>query len=1048
MSADGRYVAFYSGADNLVPGDSNGFGDVFVKDAQTGAIVLVSTDANGGQGDANSADPSISADGRYVAFLSGADNLVPNDTNPHYDIYVKDLQTGAIVMASTDAGGDLADNDNFSASISADGRYVAFQSAADNLVPGDTNGVQDIFVKDVQTGAIVNASTDAGGDLADGDSIDPSISANGRYVVFWSGADNLVAGDTNAAPDVFIKDLQTGAITRVSTDANGVQADSSSFNPSISADGRYVTFYSFADNLVPDDTNGGVGDVFVKDLQTGAIVLASTDASGGQANSQSDDPTISADGRYVAFHSQANNLVPADAGLPFSDNVFVKDLDTGAITQLSEGQEGAAPNGGSGSPFISADGSFVVFDSGASNLVGGPPNGNNNVFLANVANAVADQANAGTVGLTVTSPAAIPSDISIDWGDTKSSSQSAVPAGTDIDFRHQYAAGLNTTATITAAFAGGNDTSLVNVQTAPDYAYAERVSTDAGGGQADSDSFSPSISADGGYVAFYSTADNLVAGDTNSHADIFVKDLQTGAIVNASTDASGGQADKDSGTFSISADGGYVAFSSAADNLVAGDINGFSDVFVKNLLTGAIVLASTDASGGQADANSSTFSAPSISADGRYVAFESVADNLVTGDTNGKTDIFVKDLQTGAIVNASTDSNGGEADGPVRRGATTLSTNPSISADGHYVAFQSAATNLVADDTNGQQDIFVKDLQTGAIVLASTDASGGQADFGGIDPSISADGRYVAFQSFADNLVAGDTNAANDIFVKDLDTGAIVRASTDANGGEADSDSYAPSISADGRYVAFYSYADNLVPDGLNTGSASVFIKDLVTGAIVRAPVGINGTAVDSDTFAPSISADGKTVAYYSSADNLVAGDTNGSYDIFVSKPFTPGTTLTAEPGGSLLVGNAGPDVLTGGPGDDRLIGGAGNDILVASGGTDVMTGEGGHDRFVFNAPGPGTTAITDFAHGEDLLVISAAGFGGGLVAGDSATVVTAADASAATGGAGGYFIYVNSGPHAGTLYWDHTGGSGADAVPIVHLETLASLTSSDFLLV
>ncbi|HMJ31064.1 MAG TPA: hypothetical protein VK512_20330, partial [Xanthobacteraceae bacterium] len=186
-------------------------------------------------------------------------------------------------------------------SISADGRYVAFRSDASNLVPGDTNGTGDVFVRDLQTGAITRVSTNASGDQGNSASGDPSISADGRYVAFYSSASNLVPGDTNFLADVFVRDLQTGAITRVSTNASGVQGNGgehpsvSSWSPSISADGRYVAFDSYASNLVPGDTNG-YADVFVRDLQTGAITRVSTNASGDQGNSFSSNPSISADG--------------------------------------------------------------------------------------------------------------------------------------------------------------------------------------------------------------------------------------------------------------------------------------------------------------------------------------------------------------------------------------------------------------------------------------------------------------------------------------------------------------------------------------------------------------------------------------------------------------------------------------------------------------------------------------------------------------------------------------------------------------------------------
>jgi Tol biopolymer transport system component len=343
ISGDGRYVAFASDASNLVPDDTNNAPDVFVRDLQTGAITRVSTDVSGGQGNGVSYGPHISADGRYVAFNSDASNLVPG----YIGLFVRDLQTGAITWIAN----------GLEPSFSADGRYVAFASSVSNLVPDDTNFTYDVFVRDLQTGATTSISTDANGKPGNqgsgGGGV--SISADGRYVAFASDASNLVPDDTNGTGDVFVRDMQTGAVRLVSTDANGHQGDHFSVNPSISADGRYVVFYTQSSNLVPGDTNNA-HDVFVQDMQTGAITRVSTDVNGGQGNSASYAPSISADGRYVAFTSDASNLVPGDTN--GNGDMFVRDLQTGAITRIS-----TDVNGNHGA--ISADGHHVAFFSNA-----------------------------------------------------------------------------------------------------------------------------------------------------------------------------------------------------------------------------------------------------------------------------------------------------------------------------------------------------------------------------------------------------------------------------------------------------------------------------------------------------------------------------------------------------------------------------------------------------------------------------------------------------------------------------------------------------------
>ena len=321
ISSDGRYVAFTSVANNLVGVDTNAKMDVFRKDLQTGATVRCSTSAGGGQSKWNSQRPSISSDGRYVAFQSTANDLV-GETMTRSHIYRKDLQTGAIVLCSTSSTGVQADYDCEGASISSDGRYVVFQTPAYNLVAGDSPGSQDIFRKDLQTGDIVRCSTDSAGMGVGAEFWRACISTNGRYVAF--AGSGLVAGNTNTYYDIFRKDLQTGAVVCCSTDSTGGWANNYSERPHISSDGRYVVFYSPATDLVDGDTNNQ-RDVFRKDVQTGAILRCSTDFSGGQTDfGHSDHPCISSDGRYVAFDSYAADLVDGDT----NDNwdIFRKEL--------------------------------------------------------------------------------------------------------------------------------------------------------------------------------------------------------------------------------------------------------------------------------------------------------------------------------------------------------------------------------------------------------------------------------------------------------------------------------------------------------------------------------------------------------------------------------------------------------------------------------------------------------------------------------------------------------------------------------------------------
>jgi Tol biopolymer transport system component len=378
ISDDGRYVAFQSDATNLVAGDSNVKSDVFVRDRQTGTTYLVSRDSAGVKGNGHSYNPSISADGRYVAFESDASNLVAGDTNVKRDIFVRDRNTGTTYRVSRDSAGAEGDGGSSYSSISADGRYVAFNSVAANLVSGDTNGVQDIFVRDRQTGTTSLISRDSAGIEGNGGSLYPKISADGRYVVFMSDATNLVAGDTNVKSDIFVRDRQTGTTTLVSKDSAGVEGNENSNYPSISGNSRYVAFESDATNLVSGDTNVK-RDVFVRDRQSGTTTLVSKDSAGVEGNDMSYLPSLSADGRYVGFYSDATNLVSGDTNT--ASDVFVRDRNTGTTTRASKNSAGVEGNDMSSSSPVSADGRYVAFQSLATNLVSGDTNGKTDIFV-------------------------------------------------------------------------------------------------------------------------------------------------------------------------------------------------------------------------------------------------------------------------------------------------------------------------------------------------------------------------------------------------------------------------------------------------------------------------------------------------------------------------------------------------------------------------------------------------------------------------------------------------------------------------------------------
>lgn len=381
ISADGRIVVFHSMANNLVPNDSNGDYDVFVHDRVTGVTRLVSASSSGAQGIYKSWYPSISADGRFVAFESESPNLVAGDTNNKTDIFVHELLTGQTRRASVSSSGAQANGATYHAFLSRDGRYVSFWGDASNLVPGDTNGTDDGFVHDTVTGETVRVSVSTAGVQSNGRTTITKISHSGRQVVFMSRASNFVPNDTNPEYDIFVHDLDAGTTELVSKSTSGEQANYDCYDGSISGDGNVVSFSSLADNLVPGDSNG-TWDAFVHDRITGATELACVNSAGVQGAGWSNGGTVSTDGRFIAFQSIASNLVEGDTN-GFWD-IFVRDRVAGTTVRVSVDSAGSESNGDSFYPAaagISADGSLVVFDSLATNLVPGDSNGFSDAFI-------------------------------------------------------------------------------------------------------------------------------------------------------------------------------------------------------------------------------------------------------------------------------------------------------------------------------------------------------------------------------------------------------------------------------------------------------------------------------------------------------------------------------------------------------------------------------------------------------------------------------------------------------------------------------------------
>jgi Tol biopolymer transport system component len=369
VSADGRFVAFAKDGDGVVEGDSNGAIDLFVRDRSTGATEGIGVNEQGEL--VGAFGGTVSDDGRFVAFVA-SDGILADDTNGFSDVFLRDREAGTTILVTRGAEGSAANGQPGVPQISGDGRFVAYESQASNLVAGDTNESGDVFLYDVQSGTTTLASAGRTGASARGWSSGPSISADGRYVAFSSTAWDLHPTLNTFGGQVFLYDRITGAVSVVSVDEWGQPGSyGASFDASISADGNLVAFSSLSSTLDPADRNDQA-DVFVHDRAAGTTRRVSLPrgaaVTGEESNGRSDEPQINGDGSIVTFRSDATNLVPDDANE--ASDAFAVTLPTGAIARLSSAVDGSAANGWTQSPLVAADGSLAIFSSSATNLAG------------------------------------------------------------------------------------------------------------------------------------------------------------------------------------------------------------------------------------------------------------------------------------------------------------------------------------------------------------------------------------------------------------------------------------------------------------------------------------------------------------------------------------------------------------------------------------------------------------------------------------------------------------------------------------------------------
>ncbi len=806
MSPDGRWIAFASLATNLVAGDREGFVDVFLKDTASDTIVRVSQTAGGAGGNGDSGAPAISADGRFVAFVTEASNLAGSDANNAVDVVLWDRTTGQFEAMSVRADGLSTGNAaSDSPGISADGGVVVFASDASNLVVGDRNGERDVFVRVRGRRATERVSLAEGGAEAAGISDAPAISGDGLVVAFHSDAANLVAGDGNQAWDVFVRDRGANRTELVSSRGTpAVPGDSDSAFPGVSADGRHVAFSSAATNFDGRNPDGHLV-TFVHDRTTRSVTRVSGPPAPGVPGGDTYVDGISADGRFVSFSSDDPGQAPG--GLPEVYRAFVWDRWTGESDLISANDAGYGTEESSFYGRPSADGRWVVFASLGFNLVAGDGNAAYDVFRLDRGSARPDlSVRAGTNGafaglgswhprlpqrattrVSGSEPARYEVRL-LNAGEPRSFVLKATaPAGTGWRVEARDDAGgpdlgpeLRAGGWVTPVLPSGSNLLL-------------RVSVARVAGQGGDE-------AHGWHLEAFADAE----GPVRDAVDVVTEtDLPPPGLELASRAWDGLPAARNAELPAISGDGRFVAFSSEADHLVASaDGNFQSDVFLVDRLEHRIQRVSDASSTTQADADSRH---PTLSADARRIAFQSRATNLVPRDSNNVEDIFVRDLASGAMIRASTSASGSQGN--------HASEGAFLSAGGRYVAFTSSASNLVPGDDNGAQDVFVRDLDGGFVECISRNAAGAFGDADSEGAQLSPDGRFVLFNSYAANLLSLDRNGFADVYLYDRTSGLLELISANTNGVAGNGPSGGTSISADGRHVTFFSYASDLAPD-------------------------------------------------------------------------------------------------------------------------------------------------------------------------------------------------------------------------------------------
>ena len=758
--------------------------------------------------------------------------------------------------------------------LSDDGRYLVFASRADGLSSADNDAYVNIFVQDRVTGAVTLVNVPAPGGSTEGDSTEPVISGDGKEVAFTSTA-RLSPQDTDAQPDIYLRNLETNTTKLISVRSDGAQGSGSNTEPDLSRDGSTVAFTSTVMNTFSSADTDPDGDIYTANVASGELTLISraSGASGADAAGEASNAAISGNGSVVVFETLANNIdEPTNPDTDTESDVYMRSGTTTTLVSRASGKEGVKGDQKSSDPAITSDGRLVAFTSIATNLVKTKPPFPQEVYMRDTAEGVDE-----TVAVSVQSTSeggAFANEASVD------PTISSASGGTQVAFistAGNLAAGLTSerARAYVRSIAAGT-TTLVSRANGPAGAPAQTT------GAASIASVSTEASPP---VAFTSVEQTLSSEIDPDFTNVYVREGTTTSWRSRPPPGSPWQAGAGfsglgGGTGRmISRDGRYVVFMSTANAYRPPGTPARSGalVLVRDLQTGTITIAS------RADGPAGTAviaSEPSISGDGTKVAFAST-EALVSGVPAGTTQVYVRDLATGSTQLAS------ELEGVA---GNAESDRPAISGDGQRVAFESTATNL--GGPAGQ--IYEHDLASGGTVLVSraSGAAGAPANQSTFAPSIDADGTHVTFATAATNFDPADKDAFSSIYERDLTSSTTTLISSAPGGAPNNFEAYGSVVSGNGSRVAFITNATNLDPTDTST-SADVYVRDLAAATTTRA------TQPSSPTFPVEtfdFSEDGNTVVW-TTREPLLAEDTDQAADLYARDLATATTTLIGRDG-------------------------------------------------------------------------------------------------------------------------------------------------------